>query len=743
MSVEGGVAPGAATHPKRAVGLWLVRTAKVLAGLCVGAILAELAFRFRDDGAFPHLNVYEPDAELGVRLRPGAEQKTRVEPNPVTRVRINQHGLRGDDLTLPLKDAVLVVGDSTTFGLGVEEHETFSARLAEALGQPVVNAGIPTYGPPEYEAVARRLLPPVRAKTLVYAVNLANDLFEAARPNRERHKVWDGWAVRAPTAPLSITSFPGRAWLFRESHAFFHLRRLVYRTQHPELEDAGFDTEGSWRDLASEALRSEEAARLRRRRNEASERSYSGEVEYASKRLDLADEDLVRALYAEFTGNDGEQSVRIRLARATPGDIVAPAPGEEAEPVKASVGQIRDGARFRLELERRLRERARDKPDVRRTIEAYDAAREELSGIRARAAEVARWSSPLAKRIAEAKRLADSAGSDLVVLVLPLDVEVSQDEWKKYGVSPMDLRSLEVFHRDILDVARDLGARSLDATLPLRAAEPGAFLDRDLHMTPKGHLAVAKALAKTLAEPAPPRYDPRLALGRSWLPTDEEFRRQKELTVRGSSAAHCATHRVREWLRIRCTRAAPTRRKPIGARVIRGGHGDALISVYDDVLTLLVPIVPGDTLEAELLWEGETRGLLLEWPERDMPIWRDAEHLKTKPSTGNTDAVSSSSSEPAREPKVAAELCACHRKLTGSSSCSELTASPEPSCAETYGANCEALLACAAGSPLHRPRCSSGEVNVGALGRCRPLCDSKPCSAGTCVAAHGVKVCQP
>jgi hypothetical protein len=714
--------------------LWVVRALKVLAGTLAGLVLLELIFHFVDAGSFPHLNVYEEDPVLGVRLRPGATERTRVEPNPVTSVRINALGLRGGDVTLPLANGVVVVGDSTVFGLGVEEDETFSARLAAELRRPVVNAGVPTYGPPEYARVAERLLPLTRAKTLVYTVNLANDLFEAANPNRDRHKVWDGWAVRAPTAPLRVSAFPGRSWLFRESHAFFHLRRLVYRAQHPELEDVGFDTEGTWRDLVSTARAGEDDVRARERRNDASVKSYPGEVGYAERRFELADEDVVRALYREFTGNDGEQSVRIRIARATPGDIVAPAPGEEAEPVKASVGQIRDGARFRLELEKKLRERASTKPEVRRTVEAYDSAERALLETAARAAAIARWSSPLAKRLEEAKKLAERFGAELVIVVLPLDVEVSPGEWKKYGTAPLDLAPLEVFHRDILGVAKDLGVRALDATATLRAAEPGAFLDRDLHMTPKGHAAVAKALSKTLGEPAPLRYDPRLPLGRSWLPTDEEFARQKELTVRGSSAAHCATHRVREWLRIRCTQAAPTRPKPTGARIVRGGHGDALISVYDDVLTLLVPILPGDTFEAELFWQGDSRKLLLEWPERDMPIWRDAEHL-SKPAPTTTS--------PPTMPPVAAELCACEKKRSGTSSCGGLTASPEPSCSRTYGADCEKLLACATGNPLYRPSCAVGEVNAGALGRCRPLCDPKPCSEGSCVAEHGVKVCEP
>jgi hypothetical protein len=167
---------------------------------------------------------------------------------------------------------------------------------------------------------------------------------------------------------------------------------------------------------------------------------------------------------------------------------------------------------------------------------------------------------------------------------------------------------------------------------------------------------------------------------------------------------------------------------------MRGGHGDALISVFDDVLTLLVPILPGDTLEAELFWETEVRTLLLEWPEAELPIWRDAEHLsRPRPSAAPPPAV----------PSVAGELCACHKKQTGAASCARLTASPEPACGETYGTDCEKLLACSVGSPFARPRCPEGTISAGALGRCRPLCDAKPCAEGTCVPSHGAKVCVP
>ena len=109
--------------------------ARVALGFLVGLGLAEGIFRVRDDGAFPHVNVYVADAELGTRLRPGATEKVRFASlkNPVTHVRINAEGYRGAEWPEKSADEIVVVGDSQVFGLGVEEDETFSKELERAL----------------------------------------------------------------------------------------------------------------------------------------------------------------------------------------------------------------------------------------------------------------------------------------------------------------------------------------------------------------------------------------------------------------------------------------------------------------------------------------------------------------------------------------------------------------------------------------------------------------------------------
>ena len=239
---------------KRVFGIVL----RVVAGLAVGLGLSELGFRLRDHGAFPHLNLYRADAELGVRLLPGAAMKLAFGGNPITTVRVNQAGLRGDELGPPGSDEVVVVGDSQVFGLGVEEHETASSKLGAMLpGAQVINAGVPTYGPPEYEKVLAELLEKRKPKRVVYVVNMANDLFEAERPNRERHSVWDGWAVRRETAPTKVASFPGREALFRRSHAVFALRRWWYLRQSP-VEAFSTPSEGTFHDISAAAARAAE-----------------------------------------------------------------------------------------------------------------------------------------------------------------------------------------------------------------------------------------------------------------------------------------------------------------------------------------------------------------------------------------------------------------------------------------------------------------------------------------------------
>jgi hypothetical protein len=86
-------------------------------------------------------------------------------------------------------------------------------------------------------------------------------------------------------------------------------------------------------------------------------------------------------------------------------------------------------------------------------------------------------------------------GCKVVAAALPLDVQVDAAEWQKYRTAPRDLSDTEPLLEDFLEGARALGAGTVNLLPVLRRAQPGAFLDDDYHLSPRGHRAVAEAMA--------------------------------------------------------------------------------------------------------------------------------------------------------------------------------------------------------------------------------------------------------
>ncbi|HET9619747.1 MAG TPA: hypothetical protein VFP84_00175, partial [Kofleriaceae bacterium] len=468
---------------------WLARCAMIAAGLAVGLGAAELVFRARDGGAFPHLNVYVADAALGVRLAPGAEEKVAFGGNPITHVRINRDGLRGGELPAPGKDDVVVVGDSQVFGLGVEEDETFSARLAGALHRTVINAGVPTYGPDEYRAVIAEQLARRHPRTVVLAINLVNDLFEAQHANRDRHRVWDGWAVRKETAPADWTAFPGRAWLYRDSHLFFALRKWWRGEDH--TGERGVASEGTWRDLVASGADVEarrQAVAAARKKHLAAIDAAHTEVVQAEHQIDFQIESLIDRDQG-FEGATFEDRLAVMTAHANPGDIVSDGLGEESRASVATADQIATAVAVRDRLRKQLAawaraHRSKDAQAARDGLAELDRATARLSEVDVEKLQLA-VEPPLGAYVRDVQRLVEAAGARLVVVVLPIDVQVSAAEWKKYaGATPIDMAATRALADELVGLCHALGISALDATPVLAAAEPGAFLDKDIHMTP-------------------------------------------------------------------------------------------------------------------------------------------------------------------------------------------------------------------------------------------------------------------
>lgn len=705
---------------------------RVALGLGVGLVVAEGAFYVRDGGSFPHLNVYIEDADRGVRLRPNATEKIRFSKNPITSIRINSEGYRGAEwpAPAPTTEEVIVVGDSQVLGLGVEENETFSAVLQSSLGggHLVRNLGVPTYGPPEYNGVIEEALAKRPAKTVVYVVNLANDLFEAKRRNKERHVVWDGWAVRKETAPTSVTKFPGRSFLYTDSHAVFALRGWLYGRGEKSSEQ-GFASEGTWRDIgdaagAAQAEHSQaevESARLAKLR-EAQIKYADDRANIVAKQLDskvISDipyEDVRDDRYDWDNPNFVPKEALFEAGRLNPGDIVNARNGEEGRDVKINAEHIRRGAALRVAFEKKVREQAEKKKD-KETIDLF-AQRDEMAKKAAelKAAPPAKVvpMSPLAPALRDAKATCDRHGARLVVVALPIDVQVSKAEWAKYGVSePIDMEATKVLNEDVVIAAKAIGADGFDAFQALSDAEPGAFLDGDLHMTPKGHRAVGEALAKVLRAPKVAIPGEGLPPFRSYPPKPKEWTPITEIAVRESDPAGCETKKVREWLGIFC------RHKPAALGVVVTSGTEVMAGSVPGHTMLIAPILPGQDVKATFAYEGASRDFVVKATDAATgTLTVTADIGFTKPQGARADIKGASTEVDA--------FCKCFVAQNPGKTCADATVVPDGDCARTYASDCPKLLACDAGDPAHPATCPTGFARAGAAGRCHELCTTDP-----------------
>ncbi len=127
--------PSAATEPRR-----LARNLGFSLVVSIGFLLClEAGLRLV---GFPDPGIYAGDPGSVWWLQPELEARS-VEAREIGRsftVRTNRLGCRGP---APESGGLACLGDSTTFGWGVEEDEAWPARLAQHLGQVVLNAGVP------------------------------------------------------------------------------------------------------------------------------------------------------------------------------------------------------------------------------------------------------------------------------------------------------------------------------------------------------------------------------------------------------------------------------------------------------------------------------------------------------------------------------------------------------------------------------------------------------------------------
>ncbi|HLT37839.1 MAG TPA: hypothetical protein VK034_16220, partial [Enhygromyxa sp.] len=202
-----------------------------------------------------------------------------------------------------------------------------------------------------------------------------------------------------------------------------------------------------------------------------------------------------------------------KILESHPGDIIRVSYGESSRDVRVTSEMYNQALAEKRRLAAENAKRQRDHVTRRERLLArrdhlreQDGDRDRLAELEQRLAELEAVEppprvalSPFEPHLRELAALCERHGAELLVVALPFDVQVSSEEWAKYGVADgPDMRPTRALLDDLVSDAESLGIPAINASYALAKAEPGAFLDGDIHMTPRGHEALAEAIARAL-----------------------------------------------------------------------------------------------------------------------------------------------------------------------------------------------------------------------------------------------------
>jgi hypothetical protein len=129
--------------------------------------------------------LFVEDPVVGMRHRPHTRAPMPSETEGDVPVRINSRGYRGREYPwhAPAGFRILGLGDSFAFGYGVEEDDTYLARLERALAgrrAEVINAGLAGMGPDNEARLLAADGPGLRPDLVLVGFYVGNDLIDAA-----------------------------------------------------------------------------------------------------------------------------------------------------------------------------------------------------------------------------------------------------------------------------------------------------------------------------------------------------------------------------------------------------------------------------------------------------------------------------------------------------------------------------------------------------------------------------------
>lgn len=172
----------------------------VLLSIILALLMAEGLVRMFVDEEYDYpRGLYVADNTRGYWLSPGfCGSHRQINGDFSVRYCINKFGYRNTGVAYPVSESeVLILGDSFSFGVGVNDEETFSSMLSDISGLRVTNGAISGYDVPSaIKALDIALAEGAHPKVVVLGIYLGNDLLPAdVRPIAEEVAVIQGVQV--------------------------------------------------------------------------------------------------------------------------------------------------------------------------------------------------------------------------------------------------------------------------------------------------------------------------------------------------------------------------------------------------------------------------------------------------------------------------------------------------------------------------------------------------------------------
>lgn len=167
---------------KKVASIALLVTMGTLSGLALCEVVLRL-FYPQGKKSVGRVFFMRHDPLYGWVNRPHSEGVLSYGGGNSSRVRINSHGARGEEFPMEKPSGarrIVAIGDSVTFGYGVEEEETFLHLLDESLPDPyqIINMGVMGYGTDQELLLLEREALKYSPDFVLVGYSTSNDIYD-------------------------------------------------------------------------------------------------------------------------------------------------------------------------------------------------------------------------------------------------------------------------------------------------------------------------------------------------------------------------------------------------------------------------------------------------------------------------------------------------------------------------------------------------------------------------------------